>query len=63
MIHPCERKGVLCGHRRRASGTSGFLKICHYILDTGKQRGCPAGRTCKHWTADKCEMLPELRNF
>ena len=23
--------------------------VCHYLLDTGRMRGCPFGAGCKRW--------------
>ena len=52
------RNGVLCGHRRKPAGAgTEYNKICNYILDTGKPRGCPAGAKCKRWTAEKCKPI------
>lgn len=58
----CMRKGVLCGHRRHGSMGIGS-RICHYLLDTGEKRGCPAGRKCSHWTDEKCCMLDETKTI
>lgn len=53
----CKRRGVLCGHRRSLSGNS-MWSCCFYLLDTGKKRGCPPGKKCKHFTEKKFEELP-----
>lgn len=47
-----------CIYWRSASDTNGkVIKLCHYLLDTGEKRGCPA---------DKCtrkveKVKPERR--
>ena len=53
----CVRKGVMCGHRRFISNNAANGgTMCHYLLDTGEQRGCPSGRKCKHYTTKKCAI-------
>lgn len=64
MQNKCVRDGVMCGHRRRTSGHGAIgenssLTMCHYLLDTGEKRSCPAGRRCKHFTTEKCQMIKE----
>lgn len=45
MKHPCDG----CIHYKFLCGTAnGGQKNCHYLLDTGKSRGCPAGEGCIH---------------
>lgn len=39
-----------CGHYRNFY--DGF-NACHYCFDTGKLRGCPAGKGCIHYTTEK----------
>ena len=56
----CRRDGILCGHRRSISHTAtGSVKVCHYLLDTGKKRGCPPGKECIHYTREHCRMQRE----
>lgn len=33
-----------CIHRRGLGGKGSKYTVCHYILDTGSPRGCPADR-------------------
>jgi hypothetical protein len=38
-----------CRHYRQIHGCrSRFGQVCHYLLDTGKPRGCPFGSGCIH---------------
>ncbi len=39
-----------CVHYR-AFGSDHHEKCCHYIIDTGEPRGCPA-KKCTHYTKD-----------
>ena len=41
-----------CVYRRPLRDSKCFdgLTVCHYMLDTGKPRGCPAGPGCPHKT-------------
>lgn len=55
----CTRNGVLCGHRRPLI-SSHVIKRCMYILDTGEKRGCPLGRECTRYTAEKCRERDDL---
>lgn len=41
-----------CGHRRTIDGTRTGPTICHYLLDTGKMRGCPPDE-CPYYTTKK----------
>ena len=62
MKNKCVRGGIVCGHRRSISSCSGSgvtSSICHYLLDTGEKRGCPPGKECIHYTAEKCVMARE----
>lgn len=36
-----------CIYHRQVGGANRGEYICHYMLDTGKKRGCPAGRCNK----------------
>lgn len=55
----CTRNGILCGHRRPLI-SSHVITRCMYILDTGKKRGCPLGRECTRYTAEKCRERDDL---
>lgn len=55
----CTRNGVLCGHRRPLI-SSDVITRCMYILDTGEKRGCPLGRECTRYTAEKCRERDDL---
>ena len=33
---------------------------CHYILDTGKPRGCPASK-CPYYTTEPCYIIDDVR--
>lgn len=55
----CTRNGVLCGHRRPLI-SSHVITRCLYILDTGEKRGCPLGRECTRYTAEKCRERDDL---
>lgn len=39
-----------CKYLRSAAnaGGEGGEQICHYLIDTGKKRGCPAGKCDKY---------------
>lgn len=58
----CTRNGVQCGHRRSAVKSS-TETWCHYLLDTGKKRGCPPGEECTKFTAEICHEKQEVHNF
>ena len=48
-----------CGHRRPVSDCyKESYCICHYILDTGKPRGCTVEK-CTHYTTEQCHMLSD----
>ena len=54
----CIRNGVRCGHRRPTNdGNYSSSLMCHYLLDTGHQRNCPAGDECIHYTDEKCRNM------
>lgn len=54
----CIRDGVRCGHRRPTNdGNYSSSLMCHYMLDTGHQRNCPAGDECIHYTGEKCRNM------
>ena len=55
----CTRNGILCGHRRPLI-SSHVITRCMYILDTGEKRGCPLGRECTRYTAEKCRERDDL---
>lgn len=46
----CDKTCIGCNHYRRLGSNGGELTLstccCHYILDEGHMRGCPAGRGC-----------------
>lgn len=51
-----------CGHRRPVSDSyKESYQICHYILDTGKPRGCPVEK-CTHYTTEECHIKEDLWN-
>ncbi|MEG0542098.1 MAG: hypothetical protein RR461_05825 [Angelakisella sp.] len=37
-----------CLHRRAITSMMPSYTVCHYLLDTGKPRGCPPEQ-CNHW--------------
>lgn len=41
-----------CIHYRPVAEHSRYNKVCHYILDTGKARTCPA-ENCEHYEREK----------
>ena len=46
---PPEVSCLGCRHYRPIHGCrSRFGQVCHYLLDTGKPRGCPFGSGCIH---------------
>lgn len=46
-----------CGHRRPLTNNNVCCQtVCHYLLDTGKVRGCPPDK-CPHYTTKKCHEL------
>lgn len=55
------RKSCLgCLYRRPTSAMNQADTVCHYLLDTGSQRGCSADN-CSHWLPSAgCELLVEL---
>lgn len=55
----CTRDGIICGHRRPLI-SSHVITRCMYILDTGEKRGCPLGRECTRYTAEKCRERDDL---
>lgn len=45
-----------CAHWRSTSGSStGVLRACMYLLDTGRRRGCPAD-ACDKYTKKRKEV-------
>lgn len=50
---PPEPACLGCGHYRpiHGHGKSGSEQglVCHYLLDTGRPRGCAFGRGCSRW--------------
>lgn len=46
---PCRR--FECIHH--TSYRAPDMPMCHFIIDTGTPRGCPAGAGCKRYTTDK----------
>lgn len=52
-----------CFHCRNIQTLDGTLKACHYALDFGVLRGCPASE-CKKFTAEEPVGMPKfLRGF
>ncbi len=49
-----------CKHWRSLCGCPGGTKGCHYILDTGEPRGCPADKCTKKETAQKRNSPKEI---
>lgn len=47
---PLEPECVGCRHYRgiHNSGLTRRGHVCHYLLDTGRARGCPFGSGCIH---------------
>ena len=67
-VYPTRKRCKGCGHRRPINGDKGKgPTICHYLLDTGKVRGCPP-EECTHYTTERCheqgkwQTLEELQN-
>lgn len=48
-----------CGHYRPLTTKTLSLSACHYILDTGEPRSCPAEK-CTHYTTEKCNIKEDL---
>lgn len=66
--YPKRKRCKGCGHRRPISANKKDKRlVCHYLLDTGKVRGCHP-EECKHYTTQKChelgkwQTLGELQN-
>lgn len=60
MTHKqCDEYCIGCLHYRHFDE---FVHACHYTLDTGEYRGCPAGRGCLRWESTSPEdRVKELR--
>lgn len=66
--YPKRKRCKGCGHRRPLTrNNKSSMRVCHYLLDTGKVRGCPP-EECTHYTTEKChelgkwQTLEELQN-
>ena len=56
MAQTCEG----CRYWRSASASnSRIIKVCHYLLDTGEKRGCPAKRCTRRAEEEKPERRRE----
>ena len=53
----CMRNGVMCIYRRQLSSTCKDT-ICHYMIDKGASRNCPAGAECTHFKPGVEEVPP-----
>ena len=51
----CVRNGKRCAHRRPLAAKNLSTMACHYLLDTGQKRNCPA-EGCIHYTTDRRTM-------
>lgn len=66
--YPKRKRCKGCGHRRPLTrNNKSSMRVCHYLLDTGKVRGCHP-EECSPYTTEKChelgkwQTLEELQN-
>lgn len=61
MKNKARESCIGCGHRRPLAASHPNINIaCHYMLDTGKIRDCPASQ-CKYYTTKECHVLDDFR--
>lgn len=59
MAESVRKSCIGCGHHRHLTADeNGYA--CHYILDTGYSRGCPASK-CPYYTIEPCHIIDDFR--